>query len=332
MASTIGLSPGSSTAERVHRHYLVYGQRLCSDIPLPELCPSPSREVDIVLRSAASIESVGEGGDCRLLTVRHTNLGCDLHVYQGSKGVLLRWQGHCDFHISRSGSRVIVAPGPGVEGQWATATIYGLVLSFALHLMGVGSLHASAVVLPAGAVGFLAAPGGGKSSLAAWLASHGAAFLTDDVLALQVEADGYLVYPGFPFVSLNACALEGLDVQPRGQRPPDASSEAKARVPVDGGWASFHEGPAPLRALLVLAREEARRSVCLERLGRQEALRVLLEHTSCFPLLPVQCVRRQMAFLSRLTGPVPVWRLRYPTGFQHLPAVAQQVLDAAGRG
>lgn len=333
MASGIDLSPGSDTAtERVHRHYLVYGQRLCSDILLPELCPSPSREADIVLRRASSGENLGEGDDYRLLTLRHTNLGDDLYVYQGSKGVLFHWEDRCDFHVSRSGRRIAVAPGPDAEGQWTAATIYGMVLSFALHLKDVSNLHASAVVLPAGAAGFLAEPGGGKSSLAAWFASRGAPFLTDDVLALQGGVEGYLSYPGFPFVSLSACSMESLQVQPQGQRAQDSSGEAKRRVPVDGGWAAFHEGPAPLRALFVLAREEARRSASLERLGRQEALLALLEHTSCFPLLPVENIRRQMAFLSRLTALVPVWRLSYPTGFQHLPAVARQVLQAAGRG
>jgi len=67
--------------------------------------------------------------------------------------------------------------------------------------MGGLLLHSSAIARPDGAVVFLGATGTGKSTLASFSASAGAAILSDDLNAILPAAAGYEVY-GMP-----ACAL-----------------------------------------------------------------------------------------------------------------------------
>jgi len=215
--------------------------------------------------------------------------------------------------------------------QWVQSTLYGVVLSYALYLIGMGNLHASAVVLPGGAVGFLAEPESGKSTVAATFAKHGYPFLTDDVLALKEVPQGYLAYPGFPFVSLSAQSVDGLLGSAKGPARVPLNQE-KQRVAIDGQWASFCPEPVSLCGLFIVSRSDEGAKIELERLSRVEAIGSLMEHTNCLPVLPIAIQRRQMAFVARLTARVPVWRLRYPTGFDHAPRIIQKVLEQTTYG
>lgn len=317
-----------------HYHYLVYGRKICSNVPLPELARASFRERHIAFRS---IPTNGTGGllhqPARLLTRRNTNLGCDLGVYETEQGFLLRWESQCDFYIGREGHEILCQAVAGTGRRWMAATLYGMVLSFALHLQGTGNLHASAVVLPGCAVGFLAEPGTGKSTLAALFAGHGYPFLTDDILALERDGPGYLAHPGFPFVSLSVASVDGI-LGPSGPSPCVPLNQEKQRIAIDGKWAHFYQKAALLGGLFVLRRGPEGSGVEMQRLTRVEAIGSLLENTNCLPLLNVEAVRRQMAFVTDLVAAVPVWRLTYPTGFQHTPKIIEKVLEQmeASRG
>jgi serine kinase of HPr protein (carbohydrate metabolism regulator) len=76
-------------------------------------------------------------------------------------------------------------------------------LPLAASLQGVVCLHASAVVVEGRAVAICGASGAGKSTLAAALVAEGAAFLTDDVLALTAGHD-VIAHPGPAFASVGA--------------------------------------------------------------------------------------------------------------------------------
>lgn len=246
-----------------------------------------------------------------------------LSVYALGQSYLIRWEGLCDFVVSEEGREIICHESPAVDHVWVTSTLYGIILSFALLLMGDSNLHASAVVLPSGAIGFLATPGTGKSSLAAVFAAHGHPFLTDDVLTLQENTSKFLAFPGFPFTSLTAHTIDGLGLLLPQSTPLFGE---KTRVAIDGTWASFCGEPIPLRALFILHREAKNRTIDLDRLPKAEALRELLENTTSLAFLPARHLERHMAFLARLTTSVPVWRLSYPEGFEHASEIKDKVL------
>lgn len=311
----------------LHLHYAVYGQRLCSMVALPELPSAEFTEGDMQFRLATHDDSNTPPLEGAAMLSRHnTNLGCDLSVFEIAEGILLRWHDHCDFRISRDGRLIQCCPNPSVGLGWIQSTLYGMVLSYALHLMGVRNLHASAVVLPQGAVGFMADPGSGKSTMAAAFARAGYPFLTDDVLALKKDPQGYVAQPGFPYVSLSPNSIRGLlgDRNDLSQKP---LNQEKQRVAVDGEWASFQREPAHLGGLFLLRRSSETHSIALERLPKVDAIKGLMENTNCIPILPLEVQRQHMSFVAQLTADVPAWRLTYATGFEHTPRIIERVIE-----
>ncbi len=312
-----------------HHHYLVYGQHLCSNRILPELQPSRFQVRDILFRLECSSTMGGEiPQTANLLVRRLTNLSCYLSVYKNEEGFLMRWEGLCSFQISDDGRSITCYPGHGTAPAWINSTLYGMVLAFALHLKGVGNLHASAVVLPGGAVGFLADPGSGKSTLAAGFVAAGFPFLTDDVLTITEQDGGIRAFPGFPFVSLSKPSMRRV----AGVSPPTslAMSSEKARVSVDGNWGSFHAQPTPLRCLYRLTRGNGVRKITITPLPAPVAMQGLLSDTNCLPILTKDVLSRHLAFLGRLIAGVTVWRLSYPTGYKHIALVLEVVLEHQG--
>lgn len=320
--------------QKVHLHYCVYGQRICSTVPLPELPRADFQVRDLAVSCRNPLDHQDEQGQPpQLLTQRQTTEGDDLSLWATGEGYLLRWAGKGEFRIAADGRSVSCQVDPGLGHTWLTSNLYGVVLSFILHLKGVRNLHASAVVLPSGAAGFLAAPGTGKSSLAAAFAARGYPFLTDDLLAMTEEDSGYCAHPGFPFTSLSALTIGSLG----GTLGASVTTEApllplgeKTRVAVDANWAVFNPRPTPLSALFILQRGGPEDPIALVRQPRAEAIRLLLENTIFLPILPAQVLQAQMAFLSKLTASVPVWTLSYPTGFQHIPRTIEQILAQSG--
>ncbi len=332
MTDNMTLGPRAPTRpQKVHSHYRVYGQRLCSTVPLPELPHADFQVHDLAVRYLdPSNQGSDEGQPARLLTKRPTTEGDTLSLWATEEGYLLRWADKGEFRIAKDGRWVSCRVNPELGRTWITSNLYGVVLSFILHLKGVRNLHASAVVLPSGAAGFLAAPGGGKSSLAAAFAARGYPFLTDDLLSMTEDAPGYCAHPGFPFTSLSALSIGALGPLVSVEAPAPPAGE-KTRVAVDPKWAAFHPGPTPLSALFILRRGGPEAPIALARLPRGEAIRLLLENTICLPILPAGVLQDQLAFLAKLTASVPVWALSYPTGFQHTPRIIEQILAQSGR-
>jgi hypothetical protein len=63
-------------------------------------------------------------------------------------------------------------------------------------------LHGSAIVLDGQAVALVGPAGAGKSTAAAAFAARGVPVLSDDLVALTPDADGFLVQPGYRLVRL----------------------------------------------------------------------------------------------------------------------------------
>lgn len=319
--------PSQTPPTSAHYHYAVYGQALCSSIYLPEL-PAQAFEIrDIRFEHHWRADQGLPFEPIELIDRRATNLNCDISVHRTAQGYLLEWDGLCRFHVLANGQEIVSSARPEVGYGWVSATLYGMVLSFALHVKGIHNLHSSAVSLPSGAVAFLANPGSGKSSIAAAFAAHGYPFLTDDVLALgdvEGHAHSYQALPGFPFASLSAQASEYVHSE-LGRSIP--LNQEKSRIAIDGEWATFAREPQPLQGLFILDRSLECTTVKTRRLPWVQSVQALMEHTNVLPLLPVELQRSQLAFVSRLAEDVRVWQITYPSGFEHLPMVVDTVTD-----
>lgn len=317
------------TAPELHHyhHYSVYGQRISSNLELPHLVPEESGAPGITIHYRRGESDVGLlTGAATLLTRRPTALGGHLAVYEDPQGYLLRWEGRYCFHLARDGRYIRCEAAPSAEVTQLRAALYGVVLAFDLHLLKVGNLHSSAVALPAGAVGFMADPGTGKSTLAASFARAGHPFLSDDVLAVVASPGEWLAQPGFPSVSLSGNSLRGL-FGPLESLTKIAATEDKNRLPVGGRWSEFRSNAVPLCGLCILNRSDSGAAPRLERLPRvEQAIPGLLANTSCLPILPLAALRQQLAFVTRLTERVPVWRLTYPSGFPHIGKIIEMMV------
>jgi len=332
MKSTLdtALGPSDERSSPPCYQYAVYGLRLTSNVPLPQLMPAAFDETDIGFEYVRWERGFGLVSQSAVLQASFpTTLGDQLSMYHSREGMILRWEGKFDFQVADHGQMIRCATWPGISGPAMLATFYGAVLSFALHLRGVTNLHASAIVTPGGAVGFLADPGGGKSTLAAAFAKSGYPFLTDDLLALEEGTTGYIAYPGFPALSLTERSFRGLFGVDSGVSN-SPSSERKRRIPVRDHWAQFQSTPARLRGLAILNRGPEGAPIDLTWLPRVEGLRGLLQHTNCLSLLPQDLQKRQMHFLAKLTAYVPVWSFTYPASYQHAHDVVRTLLRSTG--
>jgi hypothetical protein len=140
------------------------------------------------------------------------------------------------------------APGSGGDETWERMLI-AQVLPFAALLRGLEVLHASAVTVDGQGVGFLGHSGAGKTSVAFAMCRLGAAFLADDVLAVERRDGRLLAHPGSPVAALDRGEAKRLC--DRGWLDREAvvrEDERETIVRVEPG------PPAPLTALFVLDR------------------------------------------------------------------------------
>jgi len=191
-------------------------------------------------------------------------------------------------------------------------------LPFILHVGGYESLHASAVLAPAGVVAFCAASGAGKSTLAYALSGRGLPQWSDDVLVF--EPDRHAVWcHALPFrPRLLDDAAERLGPHPAWSGP----QEDEPRVG-DGVR-------TPLAAVFVLEHLASAGAPVVEPLGAARAFPALLPHANAFSLRDATRTEAMMEAYLALCARVPVTALRFVPGLDHLPGVVDAVAEAVG--
>ncbi len=154
--------------------YRAFGLGIHSEIPLRELEP---------VESAADV-TVAYG---RVSVDVPEPLEKEPFVSGSSTEVVVYWSFVGAIRIS-NGNRMVAEPAPGVDEELLAIAIQGVAMGILLHQRGWCALHASAVSVEGRTVAFLGYKGAGKSTTAAALNQRGYPLLTDDILALDVEA------------------------------------------------------------------------------------------------------------------------------------------------
>ncbi len=305
------------------RAYEVYGLRLKSVIPLP--CPVSTRsgpvEAEIVAGSAdlfhrawkaAGFESNGAPW------FRHARLA------DGSD--YLRWSGLFEFLIARDGRRIACRSLDGPAREAFQTYLLGQVLSFALLKRGIEPLHATAVVIDRGAVGFVGDCGYGKSSLGAAFLQAGYPLLTDDLLVVKEENHGIFAYPGPPRIKLFPEIAKTL-LGDRFTGAPMNPQTSKLVIPLDPHQAAHTT--VPLRTIYVLrpptpGTQSTR--VTIRTLSQRQACLELIASTFNLVVVEPTRLKRQFDLTARLARRIPVKSLTFPRSLASLPAVRRAIL------
>lgn len=293
---------------RTHR---LYGLDLASDFPFAHRLAEGRGAPDLTFFLEASPVPLPPGAGRRLYSSpwRDEDGESVAHLDRFPGAEVLRFPGTADFHLEPGSIRAhLLDPD---RPDLMELRLLGPVLSYWLERLGIPALHASAVRIGSGAVGFLARSGGGKSSLAAALLQAGAPLLTDDVLPVEEREGTFLARPGYPQMRLEPDTAGRLG--PTAGLAAISPDDSKLHVPVD----SFCDTAIPLSALYVVERRPGPPEILP--LSRRDAVRELVRHSFSPYLVEAAGLQpRRLDLFARLVRQIPVRRLCCPEGLDRL--------------
>jgi hypothetical protein len=297
--------------------HTVFGLTLRSNLPIPGLAQLEnsldSAAVDIhwgQTPSAARIVSAGCEEPFYTSSYKDESGNPGLRIRKSADGVLLHllYYDRIEFWLERKGRAVWVVWPETSSLEDANSYLLGPVLGLLLRLRGVTCLHASAVALENRIVVFVGAEGAGKSTTAAAFARQGHGVISDDVVALIENSEGFQVTPAYPHLSLWPDSVEMLY----------GSSDALPRL--SPGWdkrclalgergTRFEGRPLPLGAIYLLGERRSHPAPYVEAVRPKSALVSLLADTFANKILDREMRAREFEVLGRLTSTVPVRRV-----------------------
>lgn len=232
--------------------------------------------------------------------------GGDAAQAADSQAFTLQIESQLRFHIT---PETIVYQRLGdVDDSVLRLLLTGTCLGALLMLRRTPGLHAAAVRLGNGCVAICGEQGAGKSTLSAALGRAGHPKLADDLAAVEFTAQAVpMVLPGVPQSKLRVDALERMGVASAGLRPVATRSD-KFHLP-ETPWRT----PEPLCCIVELVRDAAAARITLEPVSGLDAVSLLTRHVHGRRLIvPMGLGEMFLDWTRRLTGRVPIYRLRRP--------------------
>jgi len=201
----------------------------------------------------------------------------------------------------------------------------GPILSVLLRIRGALALHASAVEIGSGAIGFVGAHDAGKSTLAAALGAAGCRVVTDDVLHVRAEGARWMAEP---FASMLRLWPDGahLALGAGAELPAIAAGWDKRALHL-GGAIPAASAPLQLIALAWLAPRGS--EAAIEPLSAGTALVHLAANSSAGHLLDSASRAVEFCALSCLVRCVPCAAITAPSDPAAFPQFVPRVLEWA---
>jgi hypothetical protein len=233
-------------------------------------------------------------------------------------GWRIRTYDEVDFLVDAAGTAVTCLPGADLAPETLAQIFVDRVLPVVHDLRGATVLHASAVALEGvGAGAFVGRRGRGKSTLAAALCLPSSGpplqLLADDSVVLETSDAGCRAHPAYAFVRLCQDAAEALDPE-QASRP---RQTVKCRV------ARPAAASEPLLCVYVLEPGDGPPAIEPRRL--RDGVAALAEHVQRLDPTDRRRLAGELARLERIARHARVVTLRYPRGFDALPAVCELV-------
>ncbi|SMC98162.1 hypothetical protein [Sporomusa malonica] len=246
--------------------YKVFGLHIMSDIQLPELL------IDT------------EGGDSSWVNISLGKTPTSIsepvektESYQiAANQFLFQVPGVGCYYVTK-GNSITVQPAEHAEECFVRLFLLGTALGALLMQRSSFPIHGSAVVINGGCVVFTGVSGVGKSTLLAAFREQGYSFLTDDVAAVILDADGVpWVQPAYPQQKLWRDSADTLGVNTVSLVPVYSGvNKDKFTIPVHK---RFWQSPMPLVAVYELEVGQSQ-NVTINSFSGLDKLSVLINHT-----------------------------------------------------
>ena len=307
--------------------YCIYGRRLQSDMPLPELALAlrsgareggPAAEIpDLVFTRGRIPEPAGTWFDIWPVPDGRAWV----RGIKVASGYVVRYEDRADFLVDPD-RRTITCDDDtdsGCPDEMMRHFLLDQVVPLMLSL-DVPVLHASSVVIGGAMAAFIGPAGAGKSTLALGLGRLGHPVGSDDGLLLERRAGEVLGIPAYAGARLCADSANVVGVG-----RPAANVPGAAKVRVRDGL-PFFTGAAPLgRIYVVDSRPSA--DLAFHALTRRAAVMALVEQAYRLALDDRQALVRQFDDLADVALRIGAWRLTFPRALDGWRALASAVAD-----
>lgn len=316
-----------SAPETVSRSHRLFGINLASDFPFTHRLGEggETAELSFALSPRPVVPGSWRDTPAVYASPRRTPEGESLsHLYRLEPCDVLCFSRIADFYLGSDW----IACHPRDREDLVEIRFLGPVLSYWLERRGTPTLHASAVAVEGRAVAFLSSQGSGKTGLAAALMRAGCPLLTDDVLPVEEREGTFFARPGYPEMrmwpdeaSFFVDAWEELSLV--------HAEVTKRRVPAgEGGFGTFRDASLSLACIYIPQRRPEGPLEIVD-VAPRDALIELVRYSFSPHLVQAAGLQpRRFDLFARLVTRVPVRRLLYPSGFEHLERVAEAVLGA----
>jgi hypothetical protein len=314
---------GLTSAPAARNCYSIYGVRVTSDYPFE--FPA-AREARQPLANVEFVEGTDRDFEPFPPLQESPELGFTCRSAPDGS-TYLRWLHLYEFSVAADGSRVACRPLEGCDRSVLQNYLFGQVLAVALIQQGIEPLHAAVVRIGDCAVGLLGDCTFGKSTLLAAFLRAGHRVLTDDLLLVDRREGTPVALPGSGRIKLmpdSAGAL--LDDPTRGVLLNALTT--KRSFPIE--TAGRQQTGLPLRTLFVLpepAERDRTTSMGIRPISRAAMVHELLKNSFGAELLDRNRLVRQFAFASQVASDVDGFRLQYPAGLHHLPALQKAIVE-----
>ncbi len=249
--------------------------------------------------------------------------------YHREGGYQIRVRGMADFLLSTAADEIRCYARKTTSAETIRHLFLDLVLPVALSRRGRLSVHASAVALAGGAVGFLGGSGQGKSTLAMAFSRRGFPLLCDDSMVVKMPAGDGLpqVIPAYPGARLWPDSVEALFDEEPESTPVAQYSEKRRFLGAEGGDGGGTG--APLLRLYMLASAETA-EIRVERLTPRDAIIELIKCSHLLDVTDREMLKVKFNQVSALAEAVPCFRLGFPHDYARLGEVCEAVRLSEG--
>lgn len=303
--------------------YELHGLHIRSEVALhAPVCQTDSPDLDVRWGEDCAIPDQLPAG--RVLATLSLADGRGYTHMDTGTGYALCFHQTCEFRTDYHRRLIRVHLAPNVEPGIVPLLLVGNVVAALLTLSGECVLHASAVEIDGVALAFVGSSGMGKSTLAALLCASGARLITDDVLRLEQDGNGFRCFVGASEIRLRQEAAGLAERFPAAVTGTTADNRLAIRL--DDNRSSRPR----LHAIVIPHPSRTVRELRLTRLTQPQALFSLARYPRVLGWQTSEPVRRQFEAFGRVARSVPVFDAEIPWGLTFAPELPRMLLEGTG--